>query len=211
MARRDGLSMDIEEPSVDENAASRMAEAGGKGFAARLLKGRQSSAQSDPAEGDAEETAENDADPRAAERARQALSGMLLMDDGQGSPSIPIDAKAFKDKLERMSESELRRMADFLSAVRAAAPDGAGGNEPPIIRTAEEELNAHGLNLHMSGKNNTVYVSGAGSNWTVTAPVDKGEEEDGGQRKTGDGARRGSRNNWGQTVARPLKAFIRGY
>lgn len=206
----------MEEPAKPaDQAAQQFAESGGKGFAARL--GRRSSTANPDQTRDAEQAAEpaDAAEPPratqsgAAERARQAMAGMLLDDpDSQGSPRIPIDAKAFRERLDCMSEADLLRLAEFLSTVRATPADGAAPREPPVVDAVEEGLAAHGLNLNMSGKTNTVYVSGPGSTWNVTVPAD--QEPDPRPQKA-DGNRSTYRNNWGQSIGRSVKGFIRGY
>jgi hypothetical protein len=71
----------------------------------------------------------------------------------------------------------------------------------------ETVLAQKGIQLEMSGKNNTVYVSGENAHWDIKQVSDQGDDR-GAQAPAG---RKSYRNSWGQSLSRQVRGFIQHF
>jgi hypothetical protein len=165
----------------------------------------------------AAEPAKRAADGKA-NRAKQALLG-LLFDDAKlgGCSPLNLDNKAFREAVERLDAGDLKRIASFLSAVRAGADQA---DQKPALETdklsgVEDGLAKRGFSFQMSGKINNVYVTDSGSQVHVSSQ----DGEDGAAQAHSSGAgrqpaareRRMASRNLGAVLGRMTKNFILGH
>lgn len=155
----------------------------------------------------------------AAARARQALLGLLLPGNEGGPTVLAVDEAAFRDRIETLSPVDLKRLASFLTAVRAteagpaaspsSSPSGRGGAADRSFASVERDLERRGISLNLSAKTNNVYITDGGSRLEVSSSEggDADPRDEG--RRTASGSSR--RRNLGFTLGRMTRNFILGH
>jgi hypothetical protein len=153
-----------------------------------------------------------DRDRRRAERAKQALLGLLASDrSSEGSGPASLDARRLDERLNRMSPEEMEKMADLLSLARTPGGTTEPGQTGPIDQL-DAKLAGRGIKLEMRGQNNTVYIAGDHPTWHVEqAPGGPGNETPQTSPPWKGTSRAPGRNIWGSQLGRQVKNFINGH